>query len=348
MRRAVACEVSLDHEHVMQKLSFPWSETEWQKSLSEAVVDLEELLTLLNLKGLLPFAPLVEPSFQLRVPRGFIARMRKADPYDPLLMQVLPLKKELFSPKSYSEDPLQERDKNYLPGLLHKYANRVLVVFSSACAINCRYCFRRHFSYADNNSGRKGWADIFAYIQKHAQINEIILSGGDPLTVNNHYLAAFIQEAEKLTQIKRLRIHTRLPIVLPERITQGFINALNTRLKTIVVIHANHPHEIDETVETAIRALQCAGIVLFNQSVLLKNINDSCEVLKHLSEKLFSIGVLPYYLHLLDKVKGVSHFAVSRQRAKHIMQELATTLPGYLVPKLVEEKAGAHSKVFVI
>jgi len=329
-------------------LNPPWSEHQWQKSLSVAVSDPKELLALLNLDpNLLVESLCAAEEFKLRVPRGFIARMRKNDINDPLLMQVLPIGKELFSPVDYLADPLEEQTKNILPGLLHKYANRVLLITSGACAVHCRYCFRRQFDYSSNNPGRNGLVEVFDYIRSNPSVNEVILSGGDPLMVNDNYLSTLLGNIADICQIKRIRIHTRLPVVLPERITRGLIKALQTRLKVVVVIHANHPNEIDDSVATAMRTLQDSDITLFNQSVLLKGINDSATVLCDLSERLFSIGVLPYYLHLLDKIKGAAHFAVSKNKAKRIIQTLAATLPGYLVPKLVEERPGESAKTLV-
>lgn len=329
-------------------MNLPWSENQWQKNLSEAVSDPKELLALLNLDANLLFESLLAAKeFKLRVPRGFIARMRKNDVHDPLLMQVLPIGKELVSPADYLADPLHEQSKNVLPGLLHKYSNRVLLLVSGACAVHCRYCFRRQFDYSGNNPGRTGWAEAFDYIRSKPLVNEVILSGGDPLMVNDNYLSALVSEIADILQIKRLRIHTRLPIVLPERVTTGLISALQTRLKVVVVIHANHPNEIDNSVATAMQMLRDSGITLLNQSVLLKGVNDSAIILRNLSEKLFSVSVLPYYLHLLDKVKGAAHFAISRNKAVRIVQELAAILPGYLVPKLVEEQPGKRSKTLV-
>lgn len=330
------------------KSRLPWTENQWQTSLSEAVSDPKELLALLNLDPhLLCADSAAAKTFKLRVPRQFINRMRKNDLYDPLLMQVLPIQKELHSPPDYLADPLHEEAKNMLPGLLHKYSTRVLLVVSGACAIHCRYCFRREFDYAANNPGRKGWTQAMDYIRTQPLVDEVILSGGDPLMVTDHYLSDLIKGIANIPQIKRLRIHTRLPIVLPERITTSLLQALESRLKCILVIHTNHPNEIDDAVMVAMEALKNTGITLLNQSVLLKGVNDSAVVLRELSEKLFSAGVLPYYLHLLDKVKGASHFAVSRRKAVHIMRELSAALAGYLVPKLVEERAGEASKTLV-
>lgn len=330
-------------------MNLPWSENQWQKSLLQAVSDPKELLTLLNLDTRLLSESLeAAKEFKLRVPRGFIARMHKNDVHDPLLMQVLPMGKELISPDDYLADPLHEQAKNVLPGLLHKYSNRVLLLVSGACAIHCRYCFRREFDYASNNPGRKGLTEILNYIRNNPLINEVILSGGDPLMANDHYLSTLLKNMADILHVKRVRIHTRLPVVLPERITAGLIAALQTRLKTIVVIHANHPNELDDSVATAMRTLQNSGVTLLNQSVLLKGVNDCAMILRDLSEKLFSIGVLPYYLHLLDKVKGAAHFAISRNKAKIIMRELTATLPGYLVPRLVEEQPGEQAKTLIL
>jgi L-lysine 2,3-aminomutase len=336
----------LDNQRI---IDLPWLEDEWQKKLHEAVSDPKELLTLLELDPrLLSQMSIAAQQFKLCVPHSFIMRMQKNDLNDPLLMQVLPIGKEFVSPKNYLNDPLGEQSKNFLPGLLHKYSNRILLVPSVACAVHCRYCFRRNFNYQDNNPGRKGRAQIFDYIRQHSEITEVILSGGDPLTANDRYLSEYIQNIVEIPHVKRLRVHTRFPIVLPERITQGLLKVFQTRLKTVFVLHSNHPNEIDASVAVAVRALQHAGIVVFNQSVLLKGVNDSSRTLTMLSEKLFEVGVIPYYLHVLDKVKGAAHFAVSRKRAKEIMQELLIHLPGYLIPKLVVEEAGKPSKTPIL
>jgi L-lysine 2,3-aminomutase len=328
--------------------NLPWPDNVWQKKLSEAVSDPQELFRLLNLpKEHLP-SSLVTKDFKLRVPHGFIARMQKGNLHDPLLMQIMPSDQELISPLDYLLDPLKEQAKNQLPGLLHKYKNRVLLFPSGVCAVHCRYCFRRHFNYAENRLNHEGWKRVVDYICNHKEVNEVILSGGDPLTVNDHYLAECIQRIVDIPQIQRLRFHTRFPVVLPERITKGFIKALQTRLKTVIVIHVNHPNEIDFSLKAAMSALKNAGIMLFNQSVLLKGINDCSATLITLSEKLFEAGVIPYYLHLLDKVQGVSHFEVHRKKAKQIMRILISELPGYLVPKLVVEEAGKAGKTVVV
>jgi len=284
--------------------------------------------------------------FPLRVPRGFVERMEKGDPNDPLLLQVLPIAKELQSHPDFVTDPLGEKAVNPIPGLLHKYHGRVLLTLTSACAINCRYCFRRHFPYQDNKPGRKNLEKALEYIAADESITEVILSGGDPLVADDAYLADLVAALEKISHVKRLRIHTRLPIVLPERITESLLSLLSkTRLQAVLVTHCNHPNEIDPAVEHAMGLLKHHGISLFNQAVLLRGVNASVDVLSRLSERLFDIGVIPYYLHVLDKVDGAAHFDVDEVRAKELIKGVMGRLPGYMVPCLVREVAGAESKV---
>lgn len=322
----------------------------WQQSLSNLITDPEELLAILRLDlALLPAARLATRAFPLKAPRGYVARMQKGNPDDPLLRQVLPLGAELEVVTGYVNDPLEEAQANPVPGLLHKYHDRVLVTLTSACAVHCRYCFRRHFPYAENNPGTAGWEKILAYISEHPEINEVILSGGDPLSVSDKLLALFSQKLSEIKHIKRLRIHTRLPIVLPERITSE-LTALLSRLpfQTILVVHANHAQEIDAEVIVALAALRSANVNLLNQSVLLRGVNDDVETLVDLSERLFAAGVLPYYLHVLDKVQGAAHFDLPLARACELHAALTARLSGYLVPKLVREEAGASAKSVIL
>lgn len=318
----------------------------WQTALTNAITDPSELLQLLELDlALLPAAQQAVKLFPLRVPRGFVARMNKGDVNDPLLKQVLPLGLELEETAGFSNDPLQEKSKNPVPGLLHKYQSRVLLTLTSACAINCRYCFRRYFSYSENNPGKAGWQKVVDYIAADPSINEVILSGGDPLVASDHYLAELIGKIETISHIKTLRIHSRLPIVLPERMTGEFINWLaGLRLQPVIVVHCNHPQELTAEVKQSLRALRQAGITVLNQAVLLRGINDSVEVLVGLSEELWSVGALPYYLHLLDRVQGIAHFEVDEENARQLMLAVMERLPGYLVPKLVREVAGMAMK----
>jgi EF-P beta-lysylation protein EpmB len=322
----------------------------WQNELINSVTSPELLLDLLELdkqKYLIP-AQKACKHFGLRVTHSFVSRMEKKNPFDPLLLQVLPLEEELKKTKGYTADPLKEKTFNPLAGLLHKYESRVLINLISQCAINCRYCFRREFPYHENNPGKKGWNKIFDYIVQHPKINEVILSGADPLTAPDSHLEEFGKTLLEIKQIKTLRIHTRLPIVLPNRITDSLLKwLLRYPLKKVMVIHSNHQNEINDDVKQKLKLLKKADVLLLNHSVLLKNINDNSEVLMNLSRKLFSCGVLPYYLHLLDRVQGVSHFDVSIKTAKQIHKTLQEKLPGYLVPKLVREIAGEKHKTMI-
>ncbi|HEU5280368.1 MAG TPA: EF-P beta-lysylation protein EpmB [Gammaproteobacteria bacterium] len=321
----------------------------WQSELARMVTCPKTLFSLLELdERALQDAMAAAALFPLRVTHSFISRMEKGNLNDPLLRQVLPLGQELATTPGYTNDPLQEKNANPVPGLLHKYQSRVLVTLTSACAIHCRYCFRRSFPYNENTPGRSGWQALIDYIQQDANINEVILSGGDPLAVNDAYLHEFTKALKTLPQIKRLRIHTRLLVVLPERVTPELLAWLTSlSMKPIIVIHANHPNEINGTVKEALALLQKAGVTLLNQSVLLKNINDNEATLTALSEKLFECGVLPYYLHMLDKVNGAAHFDCTPEKAKQLHASMKRVLPGYLVPKLVVEVAGALSKTWV-
>ncbi len=321
--------------------------TPWQHALSQAVSDLPTLCHLLDipLEDFLSRHP-AEKSFALRVPREFIARMEKNNLNDPLLLQVLPQAIEMISAENYSKDPLQEKNSNPIPGLLHKYFGRVLLTMAGGCAINCRYCFRRHFNYADNLPGKSNWKNALNYIAENKTIEEVILSGGDPLLLQDKAIAEFVLELEKISHLTRLRIHTRLPIVIPSRVTPEWIAWMkHSRFNIAVVLHSNHPNEINQEVINALKYLKTAEVILLNQSVLLKNINNNPDTLIQLSKKLFQAGVLPYYLHLLDKVDGAAHFDVSEQEAHDLMSALKTKLPGFLVPKLAQEIAGmAHKK----
>ncbi len=320
---------------------------DWQLALANAITNPQELCDILALNSQKFQRLLVaDPQFSLRVPRSFVARMEKGNLRDPLLLQVLPLNKELETVAHFCQDPLQEQQANPIPGLLHKYYGRVLLIAASGCAIHCRYCFRRHFPYADNTPGTSGWQPALDYIANDPSISEVILSGGDPLILKDAALTNLIERLAVIQHLKTLRIHTRLPIVLPERITESLISALTaSRFKIVVVIHCNHSREIDQKVRNGLALLRQAGIILLNQFVLLRGINDHAETLIELSEQLFSAGVLPYYLHLLDPVEGTAHFAVSAAKGRRLIKQMAACLPGYLVPKLVCELAGEKSKL---
>lgn len=286
--------------------------------------------------------------FPLRVTHSFARRMQKGNPNDPLLKQVLPSAQELIEQVGFCKDPLRESASNPLPGLLHKYHGRVLITLTAACAIHCRYCFRRHFPYQDNNPGTHGWQKIIAYLQDCTSVREVILSGGDPLTLSDALLQQFCDELLRIKHIERLRIHTRMPIVLPERIDHTFLTWFRQYpLSRVMVVHTNHAQEIDESVRLSLNDLRQTGAVILNQTVLLKDINDDAKILMALSEQLFACGVLPYYLHVLDKVLGAQAFDLPLSRAQVLHQQLREQLPGYLVPRLVREEAGALSKVWV-
>lgn len=322
--------------------------TSWQKELANVVTDPKKLLELLDI---IPdsyqkhFA--ARQLFPVRVPLSFIARMQKQDLNDPLLRQVMPLSEEFIETPGYSLDPLAEHD-TVAEGLLHKYKHRVLMIVKAGCAINCRYCFRRHFPYADNSPNKLRWQSALDYISAHTEINEVIFSGGDPLMASDTHLMWLTEQLANIPHITRLRIHSRLPVVIPQRITSTLVELLsNTRLKSTMVFHINHKNEIDQTVLNAIELLKEARIPLFNQSVLLKGVNDSVTALTELNETLFDSGIQPYYLHLFDPVQGVAHFDVSEAKAKQLMANLMAILPGYMVPKLVREIAGQANKTTI-
>ena len=320
-------------------------QTNWQKELANVVTDAKELLEILALTEHFDSRDIeAKRLFPMRVPRPFIAKMRHGDATDPLLLQVLPQHQEFLSAAGYVKDPLEEQDAP-VPGLLHKYRSRVLLMLKTGCAVNCRYCFRRHFPYQENQVNKRTLEPVFEYLGGHPEINEVILSGGDPLMAKDEMIAWLLDQLEQLPQIKRLRIHSRLPVVIPARVTDELCQRLaQSPLKVILVNHINHGNEIDAPFKAAMQKLKQADVTLLNQAVLLRDINDSATAQAELSETLFDADILPYYLHLLDKVEGASHYDVSEESAKNIMAELLETLPGFLVPKLVREIGGQPSK----
>jgi L-lysine 2,3-aminomutase len=319
---------------------------DWRRLWRESVSDPRELLRLLGLESLAHRLPPGDAGFPLRVPRGFVARMRHGDPDDPLLRQVLPLDDECRVMPGFTADAVGDLASREAPGLLHKYRGRALLIATGSCAVHCRYCFRRHFPYAGNTAAANGWSDAVEQIANDPSIVEVLLSGGDPLSLATHKLAELTAALRGASHLRRLRLHTRLPVVLPERVDAelcAWIAALPWPL--VCVIHANHPGELDETVAAALQRLSAAGATLLNQSVLLRGVNDSVESLEHLSERLFACGVLPYYLHQLDRVQGAAHFEVPDAKARSLHQALRDRLPGYLLPRLVREVAGAPAKL---
>ncbi len=322
----------------------------WQEELRES--SLQALVLLRNL-GLqdehLRFALSARSSFPMKAPASYLSRIEKNNPDDPLLRQILPVQEEEARQQGFVTDPVGDLNAQVMPGLLHKYHGRVLLVATGACAIHCRYCFRRHFPYADSKPSRQNWQAALAYIQADPSISEVILSGGDPLMLADNKLAMLFAELAKISHLKRLRIHSRIPVVLPSRLSPSFFMLFQDfRLKPIMILHTNHANEIDDSVKQAVTGLKSTGMPILNQSVLLQGVNDSSQALAELNEKLFECGVLPYYLHMLDAVQGAAHFAVEEDRARQIMHELRRDLPGYLVPRLVREQAGAAYKLPVI
>ena len=284
--------------------------------------------------------------FPLRVPRGFVARMRKGDAHDPLLRQVLPLDEEMRMVSGFdSFDAVGDAAAKAGTGVLQKYRGRALLVATGSCAVNCRYCFRRHFPYAEETAAREGWREAVRAIGDDDSLEEVILSGGDPLSLATSKLAELTDALRGIPNLKRLRIHPRLPVVLPERVDAALLQWL-ARLPwpVAVVLHANHANEFDAGVDAALADLRGAGAQLLNQAVLLRGVNDSVQALAELSERSFAAGVLPYYLHQLDRVAGVAHFEVPDEEAKRLHAALAARVSGYLVPRLVREVAGDTGK----
>lgn len=318
----------------------------WQQAWREAVTDPHELLRRLGLADrageLLPAA---DTGFALRVPAGFIARMRHGDATDPLLLQVLPQAAELLEAAGFVDDAVGDLAARGATGVLHKYEGRALLVATGSCAVHCRYCFRRHFPYAEQTAASNRWRDAIEHLRTDRSIGEVILSGGDPLSLATAKLAELTDELRRIPHIRRLRIHTRLPVVLPERVDRELIDWLGgLPWQRVVVLHANHANEFDRSVTDACTRLRASGAILLNQAVLLRGINDRVEAQAALSEALFDNGVLPYYLHQLDRVRGAAHFEVGDDEARALIEALRARLPGYLVPRLVRETAGAPSK----
>jgi len=322
------------------------SREDWLQQLADVVTEPDELLRILALEQHPELAAGADARrlFALRVPHAFISRMKKGNAHDPLLLQVLTQRQEFIDTPGYSTDPLDEQS-NAVPGLLHKYRNRALLLVKGGCAVNCRYCFRRHFPYQDNPGNKRSWQAALDYIADHPELDEIIFSGGDPLMAKDHELAWLIAALEKIPHLKRLRIHSRLPVVIPARITDQLCEMLRTtRLQVVMVTHINHAQEIDDALREAMSSLKRAGVTLLNQSVLLRGVNDNAQTLATLSNALFDAGILPYYLHVLDKVQGAAHFFVSDDEARQLVRALLSQVSGYLVPKLAREIGGEPSK----
>ncbi|MEI8570707.1 EF-P beta-lysylation protein EpmB [Methylomonas sp. LW13] len=318
----------------------------WQQALADAFTSVEALCDYLNIStGSVAMLPDFK-AFPLRVPRGFADCMRRGDPNDPLLRQVLPTQNELIDYPGYSHDPVGDLGAVAEAGIIHKYHGRVLLISTGACAVHCRYCFRRNFPYTELQLSTQKVQQALSYIISHPEISEVILSGGDPLLLNDEKLGQLLARLGEIEHIKRIRIHSRVPIVLPMRITQPLLNSFSSLSQQVVMVfHANHANELSAAVGAICGDLRRHGITLLNQSVLLKGVNDAGRTLCELSEKLFELGILPYYLHVLDHASGTGHFEVSETTARQLLEDMQSHLPGYLVPKLVKEQAGAAYKI---
>ncbi len=321
----------------------------WKRELALAIRDPFELCRLLELpRRIAEESVAAAGPFPLLVPRGFAARMTKGDVADPLLLQVLPTARERDVVDGFTADPLAERSSLAAPGLVRKYAGRALVLATGGCAVNCRYCFRREFPYAESGATRHGVIAAVDEIAASDDLHEVILSGGDPLLLDDDVLAEIVGRLEGIAHVRRLRIHTRLPVVLPERVTDRLVERLSeSRLRAVIVIHANHAAELDGSVAEAASRLAASGAILLNQAVLLAGVNDRFETLRDLSQRLLDLGVVPYYLHLLDRVAGTAGFEVPEPEALSLHRRMRDELPGYAVPRLAREVPGEPAKVWL-
>lgn len=318
----------------------------WQSEIAHAFRNPQDLLKFLGIDEDRSLSR--EQPFPFLVTEAFARRMIKGNPSDPLLLQVLPRVQETDLREGYSSDPVGDLRATLAPGLIQKYRHRALIITTGACAIHCRYCFRRDFPYQEKQSTRSRWSSQLDILREDPSIEEVILSGGDPLMLSNERIAEILEDLSQIPHIERIRIHSRMPVVLPSRIDAGLIEIVRSYYgKTVMVIHSNHPNELDESVAFALKQLRTADVMLLNQSVLLRGINDQEDILVRLSKRLHSMHVLPYYLHALDRATGTAHFEVPLAEAKALMKRMGNGLPGYLVPKFVQEIAGEPSKTLV-
>lgn len=331
---------------IIQRSETRWQAVDWRQQLQQAFRSLPELCKYLELdREIAKTAAAANNRWQIRVPQPFAACMEKGNPSDPLLLQVLPKAEELQQQDNFVADPLQESGQSPARGLIHKYRGRALLIAAGECAVHCRYCFRREFDYAKHRNARSEWRQALDYIRDDNSLTEVILSGGDPLLLDDAYLSSLCGAISDVAHVRRLRIHTRLPIVIPQRITQPLLDNLAALpLQVIMVVHCNHANELSTDVQQALRRVRQAGITLLNQSVLLAGVNNNADSLVQLSLRLFECDVLPYYLHLLDPVQGAAHFDCDSKIASALVAEASRELPGYLVPKLVREQAGLGAK----
>ncbi len=339
---------SLSHSPTAVRPPDPPTKSIWQQELRSAVRTFEQLAAELELPVDKLMGPETTKAFPLLVPYPYLNRIEKGNLNDPLLLQILPRNEETEDSAGFLTDAVGDLAASSTPGLIHKYQGRVLLIAAAACAVHCRYCFRQHFPYESTPKGIEAWQPAIKQISADNSIHEVILSGGDPLMLVDESLDKLITAIDNIPHVKRLRIHTRLPIVIPSRITRRFINLLmQTRLTTVMVIHCNHANEIDHEVTDALKKISLAGSMLLNQSVLLRHINDRVETLETLSQRLIEVGVTPYYLHQLDRVKGTAHFETEISLGKQLIDELRKRLPGYAVPRFVVEKAGEPHKTLL-
>jgi EF-P beta-lysylation protein EpmB len=323
---------------------------DWQQELRRSIRDPEELCRLLGIEAVSgeALSRRAAQNFPLFVPPSYLARMEHGNLADPLVRQVWPAAEEDSPAPGFTGDPVHDAQFALQPGLLKKYPGRALMIVTGACAIHCRYCFRRHFPYDETPPSEAAWSNSLEAIAQDSSIEEIILSGGDPLTVTDERLDGLINRLADIPHLTRLRIHTRLPIMIPSRVTRPLIHCLTeTRLTPIMVIHANHAQELDASVAKSLDRLRRAGVLLLNQAVLLRGVNDSVEAQVELNQRLIELGVTPYYLHQLDRVQGAAHFEVPIEEGRRIMAELRRRLPGYGVPRYVQEQPGAPHKIIL-
>ena len=322
----------------------------WRRQFQEAIRDPVRLIEHLGLP-----ASMLEPAkrasldFPLFAPWNYVRRMRAGDASDPLLRQVLPIRAETESIPGYTTDPVGDADAKQQPGLIQKYRGRVLLIVTGTCAIHCRYCFRRHYPYDSEPKSVEAWRPALEQIASDPSVHEVILSGGDPLSLSDARLRALVSELDGMPHLRRLRVHTRLPVVIPDRVTEEMLDWLTTsHLQPYFVLHVNHANELSDEVLSQIDRIRRRGVTLLNQAVLLAGVNDSVDALATLCELRSDHGVLPYYLNQLDRVQGAAHFEVSEKRGRHLVEQLRTRLPGYAVPRYVREVAGEANKVVLL
>lgn len=314
----------------------------WRLILKKNFVHIDKLADFLNLSVHQKEHLLKRSKFPLNLPLRLANKIEKGNLKDPILMQFLPILDETREVATYKKDPLEEASFKKSTTLISKYTSRVLMIPSPACAMHCRYCFRRHFPY---ESKQKNFQNELEWIRQNKQLQEVILSGGDPLSLNDQELISILYDLEKITHIKKIRFHTRFPIGIPERITNDLLDAFKSINKQFVfIVHINHPNELDTDLLESLKKIQLTGTPVLCQSVLLKNINDDIDVLEKLCTQLSDWGILPYYIHSLDKVQGAEHFDVPEEKGVSLIKSLRDRIPGYAVPSFVREEVGKKSK----